>query len=322
MNSGSAWACSHWKSLPCWTKTTAVLGCRVPAFLFPSCHEGDCRAFSLSETQGAQGRVFKMAGTSPHGPAALPWLPRSISKAETDQGQRETIKKNNSIFSLKQTPVWVTRKRKANTVGLAGSTSEGKNKEPEVMFDESDHEYEMKTVCFCKDYPVSGFFIMTVMLLVHPLRTGLISSLWHTAHTSAKQPQTSHHKFHWGVTLGRLTTAFLLVDLASVLALQDWCMPKLHLRAEAMKHSLQTGEEGWVWAGSHRKTPTHSTSHRTSGAEWHQPQERCHLSVPGSCAVTQHAASWQQWMNTRGRQKLCWFKVPGHWVSSSQLGVG
>lgn len=39
-------------------------------------------------------------------------------------------------------------------------------KEPEVKFYEWDHEYQMKAKCFCKDYPIFGFFIMTVMLLV------------------------------------------------------------------------------------------------------------------------------------------------------------
>lgn len=165
---------------------------------------------------------------------------------------------------------------------------------------------------------------------------GLISSLWHTADTLTK-PQTSHQKFHWGVALGRLTTTFLFMDLASVLDPKDWCLPKLHLRLDAMKHSFQTGEEGWVWQEWHRKTPTRGTSYRISDTEWHQHQESCHLSVPGSCAVSgmhirgnsrissEHAARWHRWMNTLGRQKLCWFKLPSHWVSiscSRQLWVG
>lgn len=39
----------------------------------------------------------------------------------------------------------------------------------------------MKAVCFCKDYPVSVFLIMTVMLLVHRLRAHL-QSLTHSRH--------------------------------------------------------------------------------------------------------------------------------------------
>lgn len=144
------------------------------------------------EKHGA--KYFKMAGTSPHRPTALLWLPRSISKAETDQGLRETIKKNNYTFNLNQNPVWVTRKRKANTVGLTGSTCE----EPELRFYEWDHEYQMKAVCFCKDYPVSIFPIMTVMLLVHPEGS---SPVFDTQQTLKQNPRPPTKSFtgglHW-----------------------------------------------------------------------------------------------------------------------------
>lgn len=76
----SAWACSHWKSLPCQNYSCAGVwgACQV---FFPATKDIS-RPSAFLGKHGAE--YFKMAGTSPHRPTALLWLPRSISKAETE----------------------------------------------------------------------------------------------------------------------------------------------------------------------------------------------------------------------------------------------
>lgn len=88
---------SHWKQLvlnelcSAWAvlteslshaKTTAVLGCGVPARVFFPAMKDISGPSAFLGKHGAE--YFKMAGTSPHRPTALLWLPRSISKAETE----------------------------------------------------------------------------------------------------------------------------------------------------------------------------------------------------------------------------------------------
>lgn len=154
------------------------VGC-LPGF-FPATKETPGPSASL-KNKGYRAEYFKMAGTSPHRPTALPWLPRSISNAETEiRDWGKQLKKPKHLYiQFKPKPSLSYKAEESKHSGINWSTYEGKNKEPEVRFYERDHGYQMKSVCFCKNYPVS--FIMTVLLLVHPRRAELISSLWHTA---------------------------------------------------------------------------------------------------------------------------------------------
>lgn len=129
MNSGTVWACSHWNSLPWWAKTAAVLGCGVPACFF---------FLPRKRLQGLQ-PLWKTRGTQQ---STSKWLvllhtdllpSRGCQGASLMQKRRWGTEGNNKkpqntyIFNLNHNPVWVTRKKKANTVGLTGSTYEGKN---------------------------------------------------------------------------------------------------------------------------------------------------------------------------------------------------
>lgn len=183
MNSGTVWACSHWNSLPWWAKTAAVLGWGVPACFF---------FLPRKRLQGLQ-PLWKTRGTQQ---STSKWLvllhtdllpSRGCQGASLMQKRRWGTEGNNKknpkhlYIQFKPQPSLSYKEEESRHSGI--NWKHLWRQEPEVRFYEWDHGYQMKAVCFCKDYPVSGFFIMTVLLLVHPLRAELISSLWNTADT-------------------------------------------------------------------------------------------------------------------------------------------